>query len=106
MTEPYWQSATTGQRLYRFTNGRGASVVKQGNTFELAVTRITGPQSYWLDHRTPFGPPKDKLTEEQVQKHLAEIEDYPSTVEVEGGAGVEGFRRQLLRDPRRALARP
>jgi hypothetical protein len=77
MTDPYWKSPITGQRLYRFANGCGASVVKKGTAFELAVTRITGPESYWLDHRTPFGPPKAQLTEEQVQKHLAEIESYP-----------------------------
>lgn len=80
MTDPYWKSSVTGQRLYRFANGHGASVVKKDGGFELAVTRITGPQSYFLNWQTPFGPPKAGLTEDDVQRHLLEIEAYSPNI--------------------------
>ncbi len=86
MVEPYYKSKT--RALYRFANGRGASVVVQpDNKFGLAVTRPgdkpdvpdeNGQRggSFWLDNFTPFGSPKDGLTEDQVNKHLAEIEAF------------------------------
>ncbi len=76
MAEPYYQSDS--QRLYRFPNGHGASVVKKQGTLSLAVIRIEGEERFWLNYHTPFGPPKDGLTEEDVHTHLAEIEAYPT----------------------------
>jgi hypothetical protein len=41
MNEPYYESPT--QRLYRFPNGHGASVVETRNrAFDLAVIKHTG----------------------------------------------------------------
>jgi len=76
MAEPYYQSDR--QRLYRFPNGHGASVVKKQGALSMAVIRIEGEESFWLNYHTPFGPPKDGLTEEDVQMHLAEIEAFPT----------------------------
>ena len=76
MAKPYYQSDR--QRLYRFPNGHGASVVKKEGALSMAVIRIEGTESFWLNYHTPFGPPKDGLTEEDVQTHLVEIEAYPT----------------------------
>ncbi len=79
MPEPYYHSPRTGQRLYRFDNGHGASVAKHisgQSGWSMAVIKHTGETSFWINIHTPFGPPKDGLTEEAVQKYLAEIEAY------------------------------
>ena len=85
MTEPYYKSPT--RALYHFPNGYGASVVVQeGGLFSMAVTRPGGKtddKAFWLDYNTPFGPPKDGVANEEIDKHLAEIEAFapPTTVE-------------------------
>ena len=85
-TEPYFTGPTTGQRLYKFANGHGASVVPQadGIHHEMAVIRPTDKMSFWLNYKTPFGPPKDGLTEDEVQKHLAAIEAFEPTEPTQG----------------------
>ncbi len=45
----------------------------------MAVIKHTDEKSFWINIHTPFGPPKDGLTEEAVQKYLAEIEAYATT---------------------------
>ena len=82
LSEPYYQSTRTGQRLYRFANGHGVSVAKHINGqsgWSMAVIKHTDEKSFWINIHTPFGPSKDGLTEEAVQKYLAEIEAYATT---------------------------
>ena len=78
MTEPYYKSPT--RSLYRFPNGYGASViVQEGGLFGMAVTRPSDKpddKSFWLDYNTPFGSPKDGVANEEIDKHLAEIEAF------------------------------
>jgi len=77
--EPYYTSdGPSQQRLWRFQNGLGASVVKRNDALEMAVIKPTGDKSFWLHYKTPFGPPKAGLTEDQVQQFISEIATYPS----------------------------
>jgi hypothetical protein len=86
--EPYFKNRT--QRLYRFPNGYGASVVKiHDDTHELAVIKFRADdktpktatqtmadqeQPWFIDYNSPLGLPKSGLAEADVQKYLAEIE--------------------------------
>jgi hypothetical protein len=76
--EPYYKSER--QRLYKFDNGHGASVVSRQDGLSMAVTTPIAEKSFWLNYRTPFGPPKDGLTEEQVQEHLESVAAYPKEI--------------------------
>lgn len=85
MTEPYYTSPR--QRLFRFANGHGASVVKfDDGTFEIAVITHTGPDEgvrtqWYINYFTPLGMPKAGLSEEEVSEQLSEIESFPSATE-------------------------
>jgi hypothetical protein len=81
ITRPYYESHV--QRLYRFPNGHGASVVeKDDGTFDLAVIHHTGEmmdgqERWYIDYHSPFGMPKTGFSDDEVAKHLAEIESGP-----------------------------
>lgn len=75
------------QRLYRFVNGFGASVVQGPYThggseglFELAVLRMTGdgPEDWELTYETPITEDVlGYLSEDEVQATLLQIRDLP-----------------------------
>lgn len=85
--EPYFKSSV--QRLYRFANGYGASVVKvHDDTHEIAVIKFNNEpgsqgamtdQRWYIDYHSPFGRPKSGLTDKDVTNHLAEIEKLEPT---------------------------
>lgn len=77
------------QRVYRFANGFGASVVRFAYSYggpeglwELAVIRFTGPKDddYELTYDTPItSDVEGRLTEDDVDALLAKIEKLPSS---------------------------
>lgn len=74
--EPFYTSER--QRLYSFPNGHGASVVKRADGHELAVISVKPPEkSFWINYRTPFGPPKGGLDEAGVQSALEQVAALP-----------------------------
>ena len=80
--EPYYQSKT--QRLFRFPNGYGASVVRiHDNTHEVAPIRFEGQglpdgshPSFYIDYHTPLGRPKSGLSEEDAMKIVGQIAGF------------------------------
>jgi hypothetical protein len=80
------------QKIFRFTNGYGASVVRHafsyggvGGLWELAVLKFHGPDIYQfgLDYNTPITDDLiDRITEDEVDALLDRIEQLePSTQE-------------------------
>lgn len=83
---PYWEGAQPhAQRLYRFPNGHGASVVKRGDGHEMAAIRLTGDKSFWLNYHTDFGPPRSGLSEEDVEAGLDQIAALPAAPKIDEG---------------------
>lgn len=76
--EPIYRGRS-GQEIYHFPNGLGASVVDEGSNFkELAVIRLHDPKigpggGFHLDYRTPIGPPRSGLTPDEVRHLLEDI---------------------------------
>ncbi len=80
------------QRLYRFPNGYGASVVRfmigafggsygaENGLWELAVTKYTGDK-FKLTYETPItNGVEGRLTEHEVDALLARIEALPASI--------------------------
>jgi hypothetical protein len=84
------------QRIFRFDNGYGASVIQgrytyggKAGLFELAVVRLTGDSAddFELTYDTPITDDViGHLSEDEVQETLAKIRDLPaqSTVPASG----------------------
>jgi DNA-dependent RNA polymerase auxiliary subunit epsilon len=88
MTYPIWETNYINggvQRLYRFNNGYGASVVKhmfsyghEDNLWELAVLKLVKDNDFGIDYTTPITDDViGYLTEEKVEEILASIEALP-----------------------------
>lgn len=73
------------QKLYRFANGYGASVVKGEHTYggdeglwELAVIRFKADGEFVLDYSTPITEDVEgHLTDDAVEELLAKVEALP-----------------------------
>lgn len=80
------------QHLYRFDNGRGASVIRHSFSYgrdlglwELAVIRFVGPdiEDFQLDYRTPITDDvMGVLSESDVEAVLDQIEALPAFEQV------------------------
>jgi hypothetical protein len=89
MRTPHKEREINGgiQRLYRFPNGYGASVIKGPYTYggleglwELAVTKATGadPEHFQITYSTPITDGVEgRLTEDEVDVMLSQIEALP-----------------------------
>ena len=89
MSEPYYKSST--QRLWRFPNGYGASVVKvHDDSHEVAPIRFTdtaptdvpdGLSRWYIDYQSPFGRPKSGLSDADALKHVETISQFEAPKE-------------------------
>lgn len=90
-TKSHW---TGSQRIYRFANGYGASVVfdatgqlhshDHDGKHELAVIKWEGEKKWALTYETPVTSDVEAwLDEDDVQRLLAQIEALPAPSEVQ-----------------------
>lgn len=85
------------QKLYRFANGYGASVVKGEHTYggdeglwELAVIRFNTDGDFSLDYTTPITEDVEgHLTDDAVEELLAKVEALPIVGYKESGYIVD-----------------